>query len=187
MTWEELSEKMESILASRKAVDGLYATLGKQYYEGADQEELDATVNSIRALEEEAQAIVKELAELTQPAAVEAPAPVEEEFVPVFDVEEETEEEEEILDPVVEVSDFEDDSDLAVEEVPAALACGICGATLAEGDRFCLECGSRVGESAPVEAVVEPEPEVVEEPAPAALTCANCGAALNEGDRFCLE
>ena len=61
MTWEELSEKMESILASRKAVDGLYATLGKQYYEGADQEELDATVNSIRALEEEAQAIVKEL------------------------------------------------------------------------------------------------------------------------------
>ncbi len=69
----------------------------------------------------------------------------------------------------------------AVEEKPAEPVgekCSNCGAVVAEGAKFCTECGTAV-EAQKEEATAPAEPEVKK--------CSNCGAELPEGAKFCVE
>ncbi len=52
---------------------------------------------------------------------------------------------------------------------PAGLTCPGCGAAIANGLKFCSQCGTKI------------EPPA----APIAKTCPACGAAVTEGVRFC--
>lgn len=76
-------------------------------------------------------------------------------------------------------------SDCGVEAVdPNAkeeVKCANCGAVLADGAKFCVECGTAVvaktEEPAATEEAAAPEPK----------KCANCGATLADGAKFCVE
>lgn len=66
----------------------------------------------------------------------------------------------------------------AVEPTPVETKkCANCGAALAEGAKFCVECGTAVATESAVEEVVQPE----------VRKCANCGATLADGAKFCVE
>lgn len=71
-------------------------------------------------------------------------------------------------------------SDCGVEAVdPNAkeeVKCSKCGAVLADGAKFCVECGTPVAEAPATEAAT---PEV--------RKCSNCGATLADGAKFCVE
>lgn len=183
MTVEELNGKLESVMASRKAMEDLYSALGKLYYQGAEAEELQEAVQCIRSLEASVEFLMKDIADQTEPAPVKEPAP------PETDVQLDVSEVIPTFDPEMKAPE-------AVQETAPGLTCAVCGAALKEGDRFCLECGTRVrpAEVPAAEKASEPEPEaaekseiVEEKPVPTGPVCASCGASLQEGDRFCME
>ncbi len=62
--------------------------------------------------------------------------------------------------------------------VPAGKTCPRCGAAVADGLKFCRECGAKI-EAAPA--------PVAPAPAPAGKTCPRCGAAVADGLKFCRE
>lgn len=53
--------------------------------------------------------------------------------------------------------------------------CSKCGATLIEGAKFCVECGSSVVETELKQVTVESK------------NCSNCGAEIKEGAKFCIK
>ena len=61
------------------------------------------------------------------------------------------------------------------------MICVACGAELAEGTKFCNQCGQPIEVPEDEESVVEEQ--IVEEPQ--ALICVACGAELAEGAKFC--
>lgn len=55
--------------------------------------------------------------------------------------------------------------------------CSVCGASVKEGDLFCLQCGTRL----------EVHQESPRQDPPGGKICEKCGAQNNEGDIFCLQ
>ncbi len=61
-----------------------------------------------------------------------------------------------------------------IKEIKGVTSCPQCGAEISYASAFCNNCGTRLPERAPVQAVPENT-----------VQCANCGAFIPEGYKFC--
>ncbi len=69
---------------------------------------------------------------------------------------------------------YEAEKAAAESAASGTITCPECGAAVAEGKKFCGECGTKIEIPIP-----EPEPE--------GITCPECGAPIAEGKKFCGE
>lgn len=67
-------------------------------------------------------------------------------------------------------------------------ACSSCGALIMSGQKFCLSCGTSVGQATKyAEPPVQTQPQVdVAAPVQPEQVCSTCSAPLTEGQKFCL-
>lgn len=75
--------------------------------------------------------------------------------------------------PVAEAPSVQPEPMPAFKPAPAGKTCAKCGAAMGDDQLFCVMCGAKAEEPAPVAA-------------PAGKTCVKCGAALEDGQAFCI-